>query len=212
LSYPPSALPDLRNRLFESLVKGTLNLPRRGALNFVVGVNGSGKSSILRTLYRIFVALSRRERPALPVTLAWDRQVGQGTRTAVLHTTTHRDRRSFFATLAQVPADTNGAGWETLTRALGDAKPHPLAEDLDIEHGEASVQLPVSAGLLPGCYRAELLAAGRIRERRLTLADLHRATAVRAINSVRGILPCRVAVAASSAAEFRLRADKNSLS
>ena len=149
MSYPPSALPDLRNRLFESLVKGTLNLPRRGALNFVVGVNGSGKSSILRTLYRIFVALSRRERPALPVTLAWDRQVGQGTRTAVLHTTTHRDRRSFFATLAQVPADTNGAGWETLTRALGDAKPHPLAEDLDIEHGEASVQLPVSAGLLP---------------------------------------------------------------
>jgi len=133
----------------ESLIEDTLHLPRRGALNFVVGVNGSGKSSILRTLYRIFVALSRRERPALPVTLAWDRQVGQGTRTAVLHTTNQRDRRPFFATLAQVPAGTNASDWETLTQALGDGKAHPLAEDLDIEHGEASIQIPVSAGLLP---------------------------------------------------------------
>jgi para-aminobenzoate synthetase/4-amino-4-deoxychorismate lyase len=48
---------------------------------------------------------------------------------------------------------------------------------------------PATAGLLPGCYRAELLATGRIRERRLSLADLERATSVWAMNSVRGLMP-----------------------
>ena len=133
----------------ESLIEETLKLPRRGALNFVVGVNGSGKSSILRTLYRIFLALSRPKRPALPVTLAWDRQVGRGTRTALLHISNDRSRRSFFATLAQVLPDTKRPDWEALTQALGDARPHPLAHDVDIEHGEDAVQIPLSAGLLP---------------------------------------------------------------
>ena len=60
----------------EDLIAKTLNLPRKGSLNFVVGVNGSGKSSLLRALYRIFRSLKRREWPALPVTLAWDRTMG----------------------------------------------------------------------------------------------------------------------------------------
>jgi para-aminobenzoate synthetase/4-amino-4-deoxychorismate lyase len=45
---------------------------------------------------------------------------------------------------------------------------------------------PVSAGLLPGTYRAQLLAEGHIQERVLTLDDLSRATAIAVINSVRG--------------------------
>ncbi len=120
-----------------------------GALNFVVDVNGSGKSSILRTLYRIFLALSRREHPALPISLAWDRQVGRETRTALLHISNDRSRRSFFATLAQVPPDAKRPDWEALTQALGDEQAHPLAQDLDIAHGEDAVQIPLSAGLLP---------------------------------------------------------------
>ncbi|WPL14862.1 MULTISPECIES: chorismate-binding protein [Thiorhodovibrio] len=51
---------------------------------------------------------------------------------------------------------------------------------------------PVAAGLLPGCYREELLATGRIIERHLKLADLERATSVWAINSVRGMLRCQL--------------------
>ncbi|WPL15173.1 Para-aminobenzoate synthase component 1 [Thiorhodovibrio winogradskyi] len=70
---------------------------------------------------------------------------------------------------------------------------------------------PVSAGLLPGCYRAELLAAGRISERRLRLADLGRATSVWAINSVRGMMPCRVVTAPSLDQGFRRPGDKNPL-
>jgi len=45
---------------------------------------------------------------------------------------------------------------------------------------------PVASGLLPGTYRAELLARGRIREAVLTPADLARAEAVYLVNSLRG--------------------------
>jgi para-aminobenzoate synthetase/4-amino-4-deoxychorismate lyase len=44
----------------------------------------------------------------------------------------------------------------------------------------------LDAGLLPGVLRAELLRAGTIRERELSVADLERATALWVINSLRG--------------------------
>jgi AAA15 family ATPase/GTPase len=42
---------------------------RQGAVNFVVGLNGSGKSSLLRAIYDVFHSLSREELPKFPVTL-----------------------------------------------------------------------------------------------------------------------------------------------
>ena len=54
----------------EELVSHALNLPRIGALNFVVGINGTGKSSLLRALYRTFRALHFRDWPPLPETSA----------------------------------------------------------------------------------------------------------------------------------------------
>jgi para-aminobenzoate synthetase/4-amino-4-deoxychorismate lyase len=50
---------------------------------------------------------------------------------------------------------------------------------------------PLSAGLLPGTLRAELLAEGRAREARLTLADLETAEAIYLGNSVRGLMRAR---------------------
>ncbi len=47
---------------------------------------------------------------------------------------------------------------------------------------------PLDAGLLPGTLRAELLANGRAKEARLTLADLETADAVYLGNSVRGLV------------------------
>jgi para-aminobenzoate synthetase/4-amino-4-deoxychorismate lyase len=44
---------------------------------------------------------------------------------------------------------------------------------------------PLACGLLPGVYRAELLATGGLRERVLTAADLRRADELYLINSVR---------------------------
>jgi branched-chain amino acid aminotransferase len=51
---------------------------------------------------------------------------------------------------------------------------------------------PVSAGLLPGTFRARLLHEGRIRERMILPAELRNADAVYLINSVRRFRPATV--------------------
>jgi len=112
----------------EDLVTKTLNLPRRGSLNFLVGVNGSGKSSLLRALYRTFRALRRRELPALPVTLAWDRTLGEETVTAFLYYSNRKDATSLFVTLNPVPASAGRQEWEGITAALTRGEPHPMVE------------------------------------------------------------------------------------
>ena len=48
---------------------------RAGAVNFVVGLNGSGKSSLLRAIYDVFHSLSLEKLPRFPVTLAYDIKV-----------------------------------------------------------------------------------------------------------------------------------------
>lgn len=47
-------------------------LGRPGAIHFVVGVNGSGKSRMLQALAEVFLALESRTVPSFPTTLAWD--------------------------------------------------------------------------------------------------------------------------------------------
>lgn len=59
---------------------------------------------------------------------------------------------------------------------------------LFLERGGALLTPPLTAGLLPGTLRAELIATGRAREARLTLADLEAADAVYLGNSVRGLM------------------------
>jgi len=51
---------------------------------------------------------------------------------------------------------------------------------------------PVYSGLLGGCYRAELLEAGRIVEQTITKGDLARARSVYLVNSLRKIWPVEV--------------------
>ncbi|MBV9109763.1 MAG: bifunctional anthranilate synthase component I family protein/class IV aminotransferase, partial [Gemmatimonadetes bacterium] len=58
---------------------------------------------------------------------------------------------------------------------------------------------PLSAGILPGVLRAELLRDGTVRERTLTIADLQRATGVWVINSLRGWGRAEVVASPSSA-------------
>ena len=45
---------------------------------------------------------------------------------------------------------------------------------------------PVDSGCLPGVQRGELLDTGNVRERVLTLADLHAADEIRLSNALRG--------------------------
>lgn len=48
---------------------------------------------------------------------------------------------------------------------------------------------PVDSGCLPGVQRAELLDTGNVKERVLTLADLHAAEEIRLSNALRGWFP-----------------------
>ncbi len=52
--------------------KAIVEPKREGAINFVVGINGTGKSTVLRALYRTFRALKNRRLPPLPVTVIWE--------------------------------------------------------------------------------------------------------------------------------------------
>lgn len=57
-----------------------------------------------------------------------------------------------------------------------------------VETGEGLLTPPLSAGLLPGVLRAELLANGQAREASLTPEDLHAAQALYCGNSLRGLI------------------------
>ncbi|RZJ08150.1 MAG: bifunctional aminodeoxychorismate synthase component I/aminotransferase [Rubrivivax sp.] len=111
--------------------------------------------------------------------------------------------------LAEKPIATEGPGAEFLAHKTtrreayaGFAKPgdafdvilwNEAGELTECSFGNLAVQLGgqwftprLSAGLLPGVLRAELLAEGRIREARLTRDDLARAEGLAFFNSLRG--------------------------
>ncbi len=99
---------------------------------------------------------------------------------------------------------------KTTRRAVYDSAraAHPTADDVLLwnERGELTestlanlvirmngelITPPLSCGLLPGTYRAELLSRGRVREGIITIDALRQADAIFLINSVRGWLPAR---------------------
>lgn len=124
----------------EELVSRALKLPRKGALNFVVGINGTGKSSLLRALYRTFRALHFRDWPPLPVTIAWDRTVGTENSTAIFHYAGGKDGDRFAATCAAIPTSATRADWKAITEALARGDSHPLAQNLNLTTGPESIQ------------------------------------------------------------------------
>jgi energy-coupling factor transporter ATP-binding protein EcfA2 len=133
----------------EDLVARALDLPRKGSLNFLVGVNGTGKSSLLRALYRIFRTLNLRQWPELPVTLAWDRAASGELVTTLLHWNPSQDATPFFTTMTQVPVTARRGDWQEITEALGNKQPHPLAQTLELVTGPEAIANSLLFARLP---------------------------------------------------------------
>lgn len=133
----------------EDRIAPYLDPPRKGALNFVVGVNGSGKSSILRILYRTFRALNLREAPPVPITLAWDREESGEPRTAVLHFSNLPLARSYLALIPRVSGNINRMDWSAISDALGNEKAHPLIGTPEIEFGSDAIRGSMLFARLP---------------------------------------------------------------
>jgi predicted ATPase len=102
---------------------------RRGAINFVVGVNGTGKSSLLRAIYQTFRSLMLNEMPAQPVTLAWDRASGGATVTAILKVPANSSvEPPWFAIVKPVSDQATKADWKALVQNQGGG---PLGGPID---------------------------------------------------------------------------------
>ncbi|ACG75198.1 conserved hypothetical protein [Anaeromyxobacter sp. K] len=69
--------------------------------------------------------------------------------------------------------------------------------NLVLERGGRRVTPPLTAGLLPGTFRAHLLEAGELAEAVLTVADLSRAGRIWQVSSVRGWVELRLDVRAA---------------
>ena len=118
------------------------------------------------------------------------------------------ERRSFALAYAPVRSDDFRLFHKTTLRQpyISAAAEHPTAFDVllwnergeltEFTRGNVVVELGVQrltpeldSGLLDGCLRREWLERGEITPARLTVADLHRATRIWFINSLRGALP-----------------------
>lgn len=90
---------------------------RQGAVNFVVGLNGSGKSSLLRAIYDVFHSLSREELPKFPVTMAYDSAALQGG-TVVFHRPQGSSSECFFAATNLYHPDRSASDWQDYITSL----------------------------------------------------------------------------------------------
>ena len=73
---------------------------------------------------------------------------------------------------------------------------NPSGEVTETTIGNLAVEIdgtwstpPMSAGLLPGSYRSELIATGRLSERSITIAEMKRASRLARVNALRGWEP-----------------------
>ncbi|HET7559289.1 MAG TPA: aminodeoxychorismate synthase component I [Limnochordia bacterium] len=114
-----------------------------------------------------------------PLPVAWAATPVDSRDVFLFHKTTHRlayERRK---------AERPDAFDVLLWNEAGEATEFSIG-NLVVELDGALVTPPVGCGLLAGVMRATLLAAGEVQERRLSVADVHRAGRLWLINSVRG--------------------------
>ena len=126
---------------------------RKGAINFIVGVNGTGKSSLLRAIYQTFRALRAQELPPFPVTLAWDWDDGQETVTAVFHYPAKTKEKTVFAVILERWPDGSSDYWRHTVENLADESRRFTSNSLSSKHtcvyGEDAVKATILQAHLP---------------------------------------------------------------
>ncbi len=92
---------------------------RQGAVNFVVGLNGSGKSSLLRAIYDVFHSLSREELPRFPVTMAYDiSKPGGDARIVLFHRPRGPASEAFFLSIFENKDFGQADDWQVFIEGL----------------------------------------------------------------------------------------------
>jgi ABC-type cobalamin/Fe3+-siderophores transport system ATPase subunit len=88
-------------------------LKREYAINFVVGINGTGKSTLLRALYTVIRRLDESELPPFPVTLVYDMGSRDNARTVLFHHPGEGKAKAFFyVTPVGSWPDQDAEGWQ----------------------------------------------------------------------------------------------------
>ena len=88
-------------------------LNREYAINFVVGINGTGKSTLLRALYTVFRRLDEANLPPFPVTLVYDVGSRNNARTVLFHHPGDGKSKAFFyVTPTGSWPDEDTEGWQ----------------------------------------------------------------------------------------------------
>ncbi len=133
----------------EDLIADTLGLPRKGALNFVIGVNGSGKSSLLRALYAIFCSLKNATWPDLPISIAWDIAVDRSMLTTILHCINPVDAQPFIAVIKQVSPQAARSDWASIIESLNIGSRNSFVEIVEMGKGDDCILNPPRVFRLP---------------------------------------------------------------
>jgi para-aminobenzoate synthetase/4-amino-4-deoxychorismate lyase len=105
-------------------------------------------------------------------------------------------RRAIYDRPREAAAETHDVGEVVFCNERGELTEGSFT-NLFIARGGTLLTPPLSAGLLPGVLRAELIATGEAREETLMPDDLATADAIYLGNSVRGLVPAELVTSAS---------------
>ncbi|MCP5523412.1 MAG: AAA family ATPase [Verrucomicrobiales bacterium] len=93
-------------------------LQRDYAINFVAGINGTGKSTLLRALYTVFRHLDRAKVPPFPVTLVYDADNRRDPQAVLFHYPGKSRSKAFFYVKPGKPwSDRDAEEWDQLAEA-----------------------------------------------------------------------------------------------